>query len=267
MDLPPQPPPACGVAVARRPAPLGPGLLAPAAPAASASAAAPSGPSEPATPAGPAPDYRDRLSSTEAGPPRMPLWCVWVQPMTTEPPPTPWEQRWHRAVEASLARWRQQLPIERVANPEAAQVRLHRQRPPLRLERDGRRRASHGRALLQLQEVERQGVWRLEPLVEVLISPDQREAAIQATALHELGHAFGLWGHSDQPGDAMAAVPGSMPVLELSPRDLASLRWLYGQPSRFGQPLRLPAASEPKRPGPAGNQEAAQSQRSGRKEG
>ncbi|MFN9922981.1 MAG: matrixin family metalloprotease [Cyanobacteriota bacterium] len=239
------------MAAARRPAPLAAGLLAPATPAPADPAHAAPAPSEPA------PDYRDRLSSTEAGPPRMPLWCVWVQPTPSGREPTPWEQRWQRAVEASLARWRRQLPIERVADPEAAQVRLRRQRPPLRLESDGRRRASHGRALLQLQEVERQGVWRLEPLVEVLISPDQREAAIQATALHELGHAFGLWGHSDQPGDAMAAVPGSVPVLELSPRDLASLRWLYGQPSRFGQPLRPPAASEPKRPGPAGNQEAA----------
>jgi predicted Zn-dependent protease len=48
--------------------------------------------------------------------------------------------------------------------------------------------------------------------------------------LHELGHAFGLWGHSDQAGDAMAAKPGSIPILELSERDQRTLRWLQQQP-------------------------------------
>ena len=66
--------------------------------------------------------------------------------------------------------------------------------------------------------------------MEVLISPGQAPQGIQATALHELGHAFGLWGHSDRAGDAMAAQPGAKPVLELSPRDRATLRWLQGQP-------------------------------------
>jgi predicted Zn-dependent protease len=74
----------------------------------------------------------------------------------------------------------------------------------------------------------------VEPQVRVLISPGQRLEAIQATALHELGHAFGLWGHSDNPGDAMAVSPGSQPVLRLSARDLATIRWLYSQPSPMG---------------------------------
>jgi len=32
----------------------------------------------------------------------------------------------------------------------------------------------------------------------------------------------------------MAAVQGAVPVLQLHARDLATLRWLYAQPSRFG---------------------------------
>jgi predicted Zn-dependent protease len=66
--------------------------------------------------------------------------------------------------------------------------------------------------------------------VTVLISPGQAPLAIQATALHELGHAFGLWGHSDQAGDAMAVKPGPTPILDLSERDQRTLRWLQQQP-------------------------------------
>ena len=128
-------------------------------------------------------------------------------------------------MEAALASWAELVPIVRVEQPGQAQVRILRRRPPLR---GGR--ASHGRAELQLAVVQRQGRRQLEPRVLVQISPGQRSSAMQATALHELGHAFGLWGHSEAPGDALAAVPGAAPVLELSPRDRATFLWLQQQP-------------------------------------
>ena len=93
------------------------------------------------------------------------------------------------------------------------------------------------RSILELRRVLRGERPRLEPSVEVLLSPGQRQPAIEAAALHELGHAIGLWGHSAQPGDAMAAIPGANPVLSLSERDRATVRWLYQQPTRFGIPL------------------------------
>jgi predicted Zn-dependent protease len=71
----------------------------------------------------------------------------------------------------------------------------------------------------------------VEPRLRLLISPGQRREAIQAAALHELGHAFGLWGHSDDPAEAMAVSPGSQPILRMSGRDRATVRWLYGQPT------------------------------------
>jgi predicted Zn-dependent protease len=132
------------------------------------------------------------------------------------------------------------LPIQRVSDPATAHVLVLRRRPPLRRDDSGRTRASHGRSSLEILEVERGEGWRLEPLVKVQISPGQRSAALEATALHEFGHAFGLWGHSDDPGDAMAVSPGAQPVLRLSERDRATVRWLYSQPTRFGEPL--PAA-------------------------
>jgi predicted Zn-dependent protease len=175
--------------------------------------------------AGSAPDYRHLLKPTPAGWPIRPHWCVWVEPIVDDGPTGIWEQRWHQAVIHALNSWGEQLPISRVSEPERAQLLVKRQRPPLQ-----NNRASHGRALLELLEVQRQGAWQLEPRVTALISPGQAQRAIQATALHELGHAFGLWGHSDQSGDVMATKPGAQPVLELSERDRRTLRWLLQQP-------------------------------------
>jgi hypothetical protein len=199
--------------------------------------------------------YSHLLTPSPAGWAHLQRWCVWVEP-TRAPTTTaavgaaavatadPVEARWQQAVLAALASWEEELVIVPVTDPARAQVLVRRQRPPLR-ELGGRPRASHGRASLQVLEVQRDGSWRLEPKVVVLISPGQRQLAIQATALHELGHAFGLWGHSDDPADALAAMPGSQPVVALTARDRATLRWLQAQPSRFGQPLPAPAPAQP----------------------
>ena len=184
-------------------------------------------------------DYRHLLKPTALGWPRRDHWCVWVEPPAGAGPAALWDGRWQTAVQAALSSWGRELPITQVNERERAQVLILRRKPPLR---GGR--ASHGRAELTLLDIERQGRWALEPQVQVLISPGQRPRAIQATALHELGHAFGLWGHSDQSSDAMAAIPGAQPVLELSNRDRASLHWLQSQPG-------LTPAAEPRGAGPA----------------
>ncbi len=194
--------------------------------------------SQPVAPAAPPPspgDYRHLLQPTALGWPRLSHWCVWIEPGASEGPAALWDGRWRQAVEGALASWQQNLPITVVVDPSQAQIRLLRRKPPLQ---NGR--ASHGRAELVLVEVRRGQLgqpaspWQIEPQVLVQLSPGQGVQAMQATALHELGHAFGLWGHSDQPGDALAAIPGSRPVLVLSPRDRATFRWLQSQPGLKG---------------------------------
>ena len=217
MELPPPAPVSCGVATEIRPWTAAQAST----PTASSTAHA----SDPQSTTGPPSDYRHQLKPTPAGWPIRSHWCVWVEPVRDSGATGIWEQRWHQAVMAALATWKRHLPITLVEQPERAQVLVERRRPP-RLNN----RASHGRAVLELLEVQRQQTWQLEPRVTVLISPGQAPLAIQATALHELGHAFGLWGHSDQAGDAMAVKPGSTPILDLSERDQRTLRWLLQQP-------------------------------------
>ena len=173
-------------------------------------------------------DYRDQIQTTVAGSPRLSHWCVWIEPGSRE-------QRWQPAIGAALSRWQQVLPIDQVPNSDQAQVLVLHRRPPL-VYREGRQRASHGRTTLTARYVDRGGQWRLEPSLVVMVDSTQRQEGIQATALHELGHAFGLWGHSLNQGDVMAASPGARPLLQLSPRDLATLNWLYHQPTTYGRP-------------------------------
>lgn len=182
-----------------------------------------------------APGYGSRLAISSAGFPVVQRWCVWVQPAESAEP-NRWESRWFGAVDRALDEWSAVLPIIRVNDPERAHVRVERRRPPRRRLADGWR-ASNGRSLLQILEVQRQEVWRLEPQVTVMVSPELRSESQQATALHELGHAFGLWAHSLVPSDAMAPVQGASPVLKLSPRDQLTLEWMRLQPTRFGLPL------------------------------
>jgi predicted Zn-dependent protease len=152
-------------------------------------------------------------------------WCVWLEPVRDSGPTGIWEQRWHLAVSQALKSWQNHLAITLVDQPERAQVLIQRRRPPIQ-----NQRASHGRAVLELVEVKRLDHWQLEPKVTVMISPGQAPAAIEATALHELGHAFGLWGHSDHSDDVMAVKPAGTPLLKLSERDLRTLQWLQQQP-------------------------------------
>ena len=195
---------------------------------------------QPAQP--PGADYRQRIATSPWGPPILPSWCVWIEPPADSPGAAAEAERWSGAVEAALASWVELVRLQRVDDPQRAQIMLLRRRPPRREQANGRLRASNGRSQLSLVLVRRRQQQLLEPRVIVWLNPGQRQQVIQAAALHELGHAFGLWGHSDQSGDAMAASPAGPPVLRLTSRDVATWRWLQSLPGQFGQPwLSAPA--------------------------
>ena len=189
-------------------------------------------------PPGQRPGYASSIGTTSLGPPVLKHWCVWVQPAAAMPA-NRWDQRWLDQVSSALTTWRALVPLTLVDNPDQANVLIHRQRPARR-QVAGVWRASNGRTQLQVVDVQRQGRRRLEPLVKVMVSPGLRAEALQATALHELGHAFGLWGHSSVPTDVLAISQGERPVLVPSQRDRLTLAWVMQQTTRFGSTLRKP---------------------------
>ena len=189
-------------------------------------------------PPGQRPGYASSIATTSLGPPVLKHWCVWVQPAAATPA-NRWDQRWLDQVSSALTPWRALVPLTLVDNPDQANVLIHRQRPTRR-QVAGVWRASNGRTQLQVVDVQRQGRRRLEPLVKVMVSPGLRAEALQATALHELGHAFGLWGHSSVPTDVLAISQGERPVLVPSQRDRLTLAWVMQQTTRFGSRLRKP---------------------------
>ena len=189
-------------------------------------------------PPGQRPGYASSIATTSLGPPVLKHWCVWVQPADATPV-NRWDQRWLDQVSSALTTWGALVPLTLVDNPDQANVLIHRQRPARR-QVAGVWRASNGRTQLQVVDVQRQGRRRLEPLVKVMVSPGLRAEALQATALHELGHAFGLWGHSSVPTDVLAISQGERPVLVPSQRDRLTLAWVMQQTTRFGSTLRKP---------------------------
>ena len=192
-------------------------------------------------PPGQRPGYASSIATTSLGPPVLKHWCVWVQPAAATPA-NRWDQRWLDQVSSALTTWGALVPLTLVDSPDQANVLIHRQRPARR-QVAGVWRASNGRTQLQVVDVQRQGRRRLEPLVKVMVSPGLRAEALQATALHELGHAFGLWGHSSVPTDVLAISQGERPVLVPSERDRLTLTWVMQQPTRFGSTIQQP--SEP----------------------
>ena len=189
-------------------------------------------------PPGQRPGYASSIATTPLGPPVLKHWCVWVQPAAATPA-NRWDQRWLDQVSLALTTWGALVPLTLVENPEQANVLIHRLRPARR-QVAGVWRASNGRTQLQVVDVQRQGRRKLEPLVKVMVSPGLRAEALQATALHELGHAFGLWGHSSVPTDVLAISQGERPVLVPSQRDRLTLAWVMQQTTRFGSTLRKP---------------------------
>ena len=178
-------------------------------------------------------DYANHLADSTYGYPSLSKWCVWIEPIVANEVDN---DKWADAVRAALETWSRAIPLTQVSKPERAHIQVRHKQPLLRETKQGWR-ASNGRSLLQIAIAARSGESYLEPQVEVLVSPGLQTTVLQSTALHELGHAFGLWGHSKIEEDIMHFRQGATSFLRLSNRDRRTLRWLRSHCGNFGKPL------------------------------
>ncbi|MCC5897020.1 MAG: peptidase [Phormidium sp. BM_Day4_Bin.17] len=169
--------------------------------------------------------YGDRLEETGVGA------LVWSEfPVRVYLDGSPSES-WRGAMTGVIEEWGEYLSLEMADESESADIVIWQRRPPPRRVGDDFRAAA-ARVSYDLY-------WREQQLghrFEILLSPTQGTEAAQAALRHELGHALGIWGHSDRPTDVMYYSQVRHPP-HLSPRDLRTLRYLYEQPTRLGWSL------------------------------
>lgn len=196
-------------------------------------------------------DYFDRIEPTLLG---YLLWSrfpirVYVDPGAKEDRVSAFTRQqsetWQKAVGAALEEWGAYLPLERSLQPDGADILIWQQAPPPALRRDpetGRLqpRARAGTTQYEFYLHERPGqAPTIAHRMKVYLGTKSSLRHLQATARHELGHALGLWGHSDRATDALYPQQVGEPP-PISDRDINTLIRLYQQPSRLGWTLEEP---------------------------
>jgi len=187
-------------------------------------------------------DYFDQIQPVSVGYlvwSRFPV-TVYVEPLKSGEQPDSFSgtrsQVWINAVTTAVQEWNQYLPLKLVSQPETADIQVWRSAPPLQLERRsdsfprlGRVRAAETRFHLSTSSTSSTLAHRFT----ILLRPDQAPLYTLATARHELGHAIGLWGHSQQPTDALYFAQVRQPP-SISARDVNTLKRIYEQPTQLG---------------------------------
>ena len=146
-------------------------------------------------------------------------------------------QQWFQAVQDAIAEWDDYLPLQQIDNPETAAIVVMRSS----IQRSIQLNPETGlydipRAITAQTNYK----FYIDPTSHNLshqmtlnISPDLGQSATLAAARHELGHALGIWGHSDQQSDALY-FSQVRDTPSISARDINTLKKIYQQPTRLG---------------------------------
>ncbi|MEC4895550.1 MAG: matrixin family metalloprotease [Oscillatoria sp. PMC 1051.18] len=147
---------------------------------------------------------------------------------------------WVNAVTKAIEEWDKYLPLQEVENVAQADLIIKRKRPSLREIIDletGETKPPRARTALTSYEfylrVKEDNSLILAHRMTIELSTGMSERQTLATARHEIGHALGIWGHSQQETDALYYSQVANPPA-ISPRDVNTLKKIYEQPTRLG---------------------------------
>lgn len=171
-------------------------------------------------------DYFEQVKLTEVG------YLIWSQFPVKVYIETTQLQAWLQAI-AAVQAWNVYLPLQIVEQPEIADIRISFQTPPLRNTNLFRARSALTRYELYINHPSPTFAPVLAHRCTIILSPHQPSKYLKAAALHELGHALGIWGHSLVPSDVLyfSQVPNPP---NISARDVNTLKRIYQQPTRLG---------------------------------
>lgn len=149
--------------------------------------------------------------------------------------------QWVAVVEKALGEWNLYLPLVEVNQPELADITIERSPPPIGVTLNPetgqfefpRARSAQTRYNFYLKPGTPS---HLSHRMMIQIKPGLSNESILSAARHELGHALGIWGHSQIETDALyfSQVRNSPPI---SSRDINTLKKVYQQPTRLGWAL------------------------------
>lgn len=188
-------------------------------------------------------DYFDEIQSTLDGYliwSEFPIKVYFDRPLNPDDPAATTRRfnQWVTAIETAINEWNTYLPIKEISQPETADIIIERTDPPLGTTIDpetGKLQIPRARTAQTRYEFYLKNEHLLHKMT-IQISPRLSELSSLSAARHELGHALGIWGHSQQETDALyfSQVANSP---QISPRDINTLKKIYEQPTRLGWPL------------------------------
>jgi predicted Zn-dependent protease len=193
-------------------------------------------------------DYFTEIKTTPVG------YLIWTQfplkvylekPIETDPNIATVRRflKWQEIIKQGIKEWSKYLPITEVEGEELADIIIKRNAPPLKPKFNPETGLFDFPPATTAETKYKFYLSKDNPplllhKMTIIVSPNLADDSILSAIRHELGHALGIWGHSDRPTDALyySQVRDTPPI---SPRDINTLKKIYQQPTKLGWSINL----------------------------